>query len=65
MLVAGRANVVAATLSRNVPVEAVVEKNSTIQNFSMHELANTRRHDILFMLWNLGMKLPYQNYLSR
>ena len=42
----GRANVVADALSRNVPVGAVVE-DSTIPNFTVHELATEqRKHDL-------------------
>lgn len=43
----GRANVVADALSRNVHVGGVVEQTPTIQNFSLHELANAQRqHDV-------------------
>ena len=43
----GRANVVADALSRNVQVGGVVAQTSTIQNFSLYELANAQRqHDV-------------------
>ncbi len=57
----GRANVVADVLSRNVHVGCVVAQTPTIQNFSLHELANTQRqHDVWgkVMLWGPVMKLP-------
>ncbi len=43
----GRANVVADSLSQNVPVGAVAEKLPVIENFILHELAAAQReHDV-------------------
>ena len=44
----GRANVVADALSRNVHVGSLVETPSTIQNFSLHELADAQRQDTIW-----------------
>ena len=43
----GRANVVADSLSRNVPVGTVTDKAPVVHNFSLHELACAQRqHDV-------------------
>ncbi len=48
----GRANVVADALPRNVHVGGVVAQTPTIQNFSLHELANAQRqHDVWSKVW--------------